>query len=325
MRGPYALRAMCFCAVGALFGALLALPAGYSRALSKASAPAAETPTGSAITAGPIQIIPHPELKTSIFRDAVYYLDYHAGKLVVSIPPETPSANSQTLSGRLFAKKREDRPAQRSMLRTLAERDLVADFKLAPTSPARFSMVTGQSGETWANLYVLEATSRRINTYRSSTKRNTDGGTAPIFELLESELIGNPGDPPLGEIAVIAGPVYFNPAAQGSMSHDAIYVLERESGRFWVSVPMLIRIASSRKILEPFTSVDARKDMAIAPDAPATFLMTMGRVGMMTAPVYVFETESRKIGVYGVQARMAGGRMDVSLQCLETRSIATIE
>jgi hypothetical protein len=122
------------------------------------------------IAVGPISIEYNSGLKIQVPHDAIYYLDYRAGRLLATLPSPT-----QTVGGGHW-------------FEGFAERDLVADFKLTPgSSTPKFSMVTGTLGAlngAWAPLYVFESSTRQVAIYRLSPQR-VGTLSKPQFELLE--------------------------------------------------------------------------------------------------------------------------------------------
>lgn len=107
----------------------------------------------SAIATGPIAIRYDEGNKTQIPHDALYYLDYKAGKLLATIP-----TYRQT-------------PESTRYLEPFAERDLVSDFKIDVDNGPRphFLMTTGQLGTFgggWAPLFVFETTTSQVAVYR---------------------------------------------------------------------------------------------------------------------------------------------------------------
>jgi hypothetical protein len=112
----------------------------------------------STLATGPAFLTYNEGAKTQVAQDALYYLDYRAGKLFATIP-RVKAAGS---SAKFFD--------------AFAERDLVADFKLdnTPGPQPRFMMTTGsistgshnRYGDGWAALYVVETTTRQIAAYK---------------------------------------------------------------------------------------------------------------------------------------------------------------
>lgn len=109
--------------------------------------------------------------KVQLPLEALYYLDYKAGKLLGTIPTFRQTANATTY------------------LEPFAERDLVADFKLDLDNGARprFLMTTGQLGafgDGWAPLFVFETTTGRVGVYRIQ-QQSVGGRNQLRFDLME--------------------------------------------------------------------------------------------------------------------------------------------
>ncbi len=107
----------------------------------------------SIVTTGPIAVRYEEGNKVQIPEDALYYLDYKAGKLKATIPTyRTGGGTTRHLDG-------------------FCERDLVADFELDVDSGPKphFLMTTGQLGTMgagWAPLFVIETTTNKAAVYR---------------------------------------------------------------------------------------------------------------------------------------------------------------
>jgi hypothetical protein len=130
----------------------------------------------SILTTGPVLVRYNEGTKVQLALDAIYYLDYKAGRLLATVP-----AFQQSFG-----------PAK--MLDNFAERDLVADFKLDADNGPRphFLMTTGALGtynEGWSPLYVFESTTNQVAIYK--VQQQTVGATSqPKFELVEIRSIG---------------------------------------------------------------------------------------------------------------------------------------
>lgn len=125
----------------------------------------------SILTTGVISIQYDEGGKVQAPQEALYYLDYKAGKLLATIPTYRQSVNSTTY------------------LEPFAERDLVADFQIdLDNGPRpRFLMTTGQLGTLgngWAPLFVFETTTERVGVYRVQ-RRSIGTRNQMQFELLE--------------------------------------------------------------------------------------------------------------------------------------------
>jgi hypothetical protein len=125
----------------------------------------------SILTSGPVSVRYDEGSKTQSPQDALYYLDYKAGKLLATIPTFRQSATSTRY------------------LEPFAERDLVADFKIDIENGPRpqFLMTTGQIGTFgggWAPLFVFESSTDQVAVYR--IQHHTVGTQSQLkFELLE--------------------------------------------------------------------------------------------------------------------------------------------
>jgi len=131
-----------------------------------------------ALTTGAVAIRYNDGNKTQVPQDALYYLDYKAGKLLATIPTFRQTVNSTRY------------------LEPFAERDLVADFKLDVDDGLRphFLMTTGHLGtfgEGWAPLFVFETTSGQVGVYR--IQQHAIGLKNQFkFELLELRPVRQP-------------------------------------------------------------------------------------------------------------------------------------
>jgi hypothetical protein len=126
----------------------------------------------SIVATGPV-IVPYDDgAKTSIPLDAVYFLDYKAGRLLATIPTYKQVASSTHI------------------VDTFVERDLVADFKLDLDSGQRprFLMTTGSLGpytSGWAPLYVFETTTSQVGVFRIQFQQSGAKSSRPQFDLVE--------------------------------------------------------------------------------------------------------------------------------------------
>ena len=112
----------------------------------------------SVLTTGPAFIKYNEGSKIQVAQDAIYYLDYKAGKLFGTIPA------MRQLVG------------ESKIIAGFSERDLVSDFKLdVDTGPRpHFLMTTGSMstgsgntyGDGWAPLFVFETTTRQVAVYK---------------------------------------------------------------------------------------------------------------------------------------------------------------
>ena len=135
----------------------------------------------SILTAGPVYVRYNEGTKVQVPTDALYYLDYRTGRLLATIPSfKRTTGNSKVIE-------------------SFVERDLVADFKIdIDTGPRpHFLMTTGSIAtgvnnvyaDGWAPLYVVEAVTRQVATYK--VQEQVVGTTSrPVLELLEIRPFG---------------------------------------------------------------------------------------------------------------------------------------
>ena len=124
------------------------------------------------LTTGPVLVRYDEATKSPIALDALYILDYKAGRLLASLPTYRQSTSSTTI------------------VESFVERDLVADFKLDLDTGARprFMMTTGSLGPYtagWAPLYVVETTSNQLGVYRIHLQETSGKSSRPKFELIQ--------------------------------------------------------------------------------------------------------------------------------------------
>jgi hypothetical protein len=125
----------------------------------------------SIVTTGPILIRYDEGNKVQVPLDALYILDYKAGRLLGTVPSLHQTGKTARYLG------------------AFAERDLVADFKIDLDNGPKphFLMTTGSLGTYsagWAPLYVIESTTSQVAIYR--IHQQTVGTTSTTrLELLE--------------------------------------------------------------------------------------------------------------------------------------------
>lgn len=130
----------------------------------------------SVLTTGPAFIKYNEGSKIQVAQDAIYFLDYRAGKILGTVPLMRQLAGeTRYLSG-------------------FAERDLVADFKIDADAGARphFLMTTGAMasgagntyGDGWAPLFVFETTTRQVAVYKIQ-QQMIGASTQVKFEMIE--------------------------------------------------------------------------------------------------------------------------------------------
>jgi hypothetical protein len=137
----------------------------------------------SILASGPTFVRYNEGSKVQVAQDAVYFLDYRAGRLLGTIP-----MMRQTVG-----------PSK--MLDGFAERDLVADFHLDTETGPRphflmttSSMSTGSAspyGDGWAPLFVVETTTRQVAVYKIQ-QQTIGAATQTRLELVEVHPFGRP-------------------------------------------------------------------------------------------------------------------------------------
>ena len=128
----------------------------------------------SVLSSGPVEVSHHEGLKIEISTDAIYFLDWKAGKLLAAIPSLKKTAVANKILG------------------PIAERDLIADFGIEPGQTPHFLMTTAHLGtydSTGSRLFVLESNTRQMAVYAVQRQATAGNGT-PKFELLEKTNFG---------------------------------------------------------------------------------------------------------------------------------------
>jgi hypothetical protein len=114
------------------------------------------------------------------------------------------------------------------------------------------------------------------------------------------------------ESIVATGPVLvrYDEAAKAPIPLEAVYILDYKGARLLATVPTYRQTARSTEILEKFVErdlvVDFKLELGVGPSPH--FLMTTGSLGPYTAgwaPLYVFETESKQVGVYRIHLQQS--------------------
>jgi len=130
----------------------------------------------SVLTTGPAFVKYNEGSKIQVSQDAIYFLDYRAGKILGTVPA------MRQLGG------------ETRYLSAFAERDLVADFKIDTDTGARphFLMTTGSMasgagntyGDGWAPLFVFETTTRQVAVYKIQ-QQMIGASTQVKFDMIE--------------------------------------------------------------------------------------------------------------------------------------------
>ena len=162
-------------ALGLALGILIAGPARPSIVLAAGGDRAGE----SILASGPVDVSYHEGLKIQIAQDAIYFLDWKAGKLYATVPSPKKTGSANKIFG------------------AMAERDLISDFEVEPGHAPHFLMTTAAVGSYDASgnrLFVFESTTRQVAVY-SVQRQASSSGAVPKFELLERTTFGTPKNP----------------------------------------------------------------------------------------------------------------------------------
>ena len=144
-----------------------------------------------AVTTAPVIMDYNERTKIQAAEDAVFFLDYRAARLVVTIPSYRQS-NKGT-----------------QVLDNFVERDLAADFKLNDASPKPHFVMTagslGARGSGWSPLFVFETVSRQVAVYRVQPL-SVGTRSQTKFELLEVKSFAPALPTPAPSEAGLGGP-----------------------------------------------------------------------------------------------------------------------
>lgn len=146
------------------------LAANYRNPVAHAWSGGADRVGDYAVTTAPVSLDYNERTKIQAPQDALFFLDYRAARLLMTIPNYKQSnQGTQVLDG-------------------FAERDLAADFKLGDASPKPHFVMTagslGAKGAGWSPLFVFETVSRQVAAYRVQPLA-VGTRSQPKFELLE--------------------------------------------------------------------------------------------------------------------------------------------
>ena len=118
-----------------------------------------------------------------------------------------------------------------------------------------------------------------------------------------------------GEMIMATGPlsVRYDEATKAPIPLEALYILDYKNGRLRASLPTHRQSTHSTTIIESFVERDLASDFQIDLDRGPRphFLMMTGSLGPYTsgwAPLYVIETTSSQIAVYGFGAPGSTGK-----------------
>lgn len=137
------------------------------------------------------------------------------------------------------------------------------------------------------------------------------------------------------ESILAAGPSFikYNETSKIQVAQDAIYFLDYRLGKLMATVPSMQQIGGKAKYVQAFAERDLAADFKLDLNSGPKphFLMTTGSMASVAgnsysdggAPLFVFETSTRQIGVYKIQQQMIGASSQVRCDLLEMKPFAT--
>ncbi len=263
----------------------------------------------SASTAGPVKVETGAAMglgagKIQAPLDAVYWLDYAGARLYAAIPSARQTARDVAL------------------LRDFAERDLVADFGLAPGVEPKFLMQTasmGGMGGGTALLVVIEATTKQVAAYQARSKTSLLDGR-PDFQCLQViSYARNPRAtaPPApaavpGEPIGVSGPLFIQQGTDGTQAPlDVVYWLDGDrDARLHAAIPSVRRTSNEAQVLSGVGDRDLAADFKLKPGSSPRFLLNCVALGagmQGASALFVIETSTKQIAAYRPSPRSAAG------------------
>jgi hypothetical protein len=111
------------------------------------------------------------------------------------------------------------------------------------------------------------------------------------------------------------GPVMlrFDEGTKSAVATDALYFIDYSGGRLLATIPTYRQTTKSLNLIDRFEERDLVADFKIDVDGVPEphFLMTTGSLGAYTegwAPLYVFETQTKRLGVYRLHTQQTVGQ-----------------
>lgn len=118
-----------------------------------------------------------------------------------------------------------------------------------------------------------------------------------------------------GETVVATGPVMirFDEGTKSAIATDALYFLDYDGGRLMATIPTYRQTTNGLSLIDHFEERDLIADFGLDLDGSASprFVMTTGSLGAYTegwAPLYVFETTTKRVGIYRLQTQQTLGK-----------------
>jgi hypothetical protein len=130
-----------------------------------------------------------------------------------------------------------------------------------------------------------------------------------------------------GEDQIASGPVSieYNEAIKSAVPRDAIYYLDYKGGRLLATIPSPLQSGNKRSLLDSFAERDLVADFKLEPgSASPHFLMATGTMGALNgawAPLIVFETTSKQVACYRLNALTIGNTSKAQFDLLEVRPL----
>ena len=135
------------------------------------------------------------------------------------------------------------------------------------------------------------------------------------------------------ESIVATGPVLlqYDQMSRAPIPLDAVYFLDYAGARLLATIPSYRQVGQTTQMLHGFSERDLAADFKLDryPGQTPRFLMTTGSLGQYSsgwAPLYVFETMTKQVAVYRMDASVTAGTAAQSrLDLVELQSYARAE
>ncbi len=133
-----------------------------------------------------------------------------------------------------------------------------------------------------------------------------------------------------GDYSLTTGPVaiQYNEQTKTQATQDALYFLDYRAARLVATVPVQRQSTKGSQLIEGFVERDLMADFKIDTERGVNphFLMTPGSLGAYGegwSPLYVFETTTKQVAVYKLQAQAVGTKSS-KFELLEIKSFAEL-
>lgn len=132
-----------------------------------------------------------------------------------------------------------------------------------------------------------------------------------------------------GDYSLMSGAVAieYNERTKTQATQDALYYLDYRAARLIATIPVQRQSAKGSQMIEGFAERDLMTDFKIDAERGVNphFLMTTGSLGAYGegwSPLYVFETTTKQVAVYRLQAQAVGSNSKFEL--VELKSFAEL-